>query len=458
MMAATALLATVLLWYAETVAFAWDEGFHLLAAQLIDHGQRLYIDFFFPQTPLNTYWNAAWMLVFGETWRTTHAVAALCTCTAAWMLARYLYTRAGAAAALCSLAVFGLNDLVVQFGGIGQAYGFCLLMLVCAFRCVIRAREEPGSLFAAGTGFFASAAAAASLLTAPAIPVFLLWLAFYTRNFWKLAIFLVAAVFPFLPLLAVGIQAPREVVFQIFKYNFSYRMVAWTHEALAENNAAVIQALIRSPDAIVLTALSIVCLSRRRWTPETVLCASLSAVMGLYIAAAHPTFARYFVFIVPFLTVLAIGGLQRLLPKRPALAAVLFTLLTLGALGRTLYNGRQSYGWKHIEEIARKVNEVTPPGAPVLADELVYFAARRTPPSGLEHQNSHKPLPLPPAFLKSLHVISQAELDNLTKAGKFSTVASCEDEDTVNELGLAKMYRHSADAGQCTVYWDLVRR
>ena len=397
------------------------------------------------------------MWAFGETWRTTHAMSALCTCAAAFLLAQFLYPRAGAAAAVCSLAVFGLNDLVVQFGGIGQAYGFCLLMLVCAFRCAVQAREESGCLYAAATGLFASAAAAASLLTAPAIPVFVLWLAFYTRNTRKMAAFLAAAVVPFLPVLVLSVQAPREVIFQIFQYNFSYRTAAWTQEALTENNAAVIQAVIRSPDAIALAALSVVGLLRLRRSAETVLCASLSIVLGFYIAAAHPTFARYFLFIVPFLTVLAIGGLQRLLPKRPTLAAALLTLVTLAALGRTLYNGRQSYGWKHIEEIARKVNEVTPPGAPVLADELVYFAARRTPPSGLEHQNSHKPLPLAPAFLAALHVIPQTELDRRTKAGMFSTVASCEDEETVDALGLPKMYRQHADAGQCTVYWDLVR-
>ena len=268
LLCATALLAAALLCYAETVAFAWDEGFHLLAAQLMDHGRRPYLDFFFPQTPLNTYWNAAWMWAFGETWRTTHAVAALCTCAAAWLLAQFLYPRAGAAAAGCSLAVFGLNDLVVQFGGIGQAYGFCLFMLVCAFRCAVKAREDSGPLFAAATGFFASAAAAASLLTAPAIPVFLIWLAFYTRNIRKMAAFLAATVVPFVPVLVLAVQSPRSVMFQIFQYNFSYRTAAWTPESLAENNAAVVQAVIRSPDAIALAILSIVGFARWRRTPE----------------------------------------------------------------------------------------------------------------------------------------------------------------------------------------------
>ena len=49
--------------YSLTWAFAWDEGFHILTAQLIKDGRLPYIDFFFPQTPLNAFWNAAWMLM-----------------------------------------------------------------------------------------------------------------------------------------------------------------------------------------------------------------------------------------------------------------------------------------------------------------------------------------------------------------------------------------------------------
>ena len=71
------MLAAGLLTYAETAAFSWDEGFHLLTAQLIKAGKRPYLDFVFSQTPLNAYWNAGWMRVFGDTWHTAHAVAAL---------------------------------------------------------------------------------------------------------------------------------------------------------------------------------------------------------------------------------------------------------------------------------------------------------------------------------------------------------------------------------------------
>ena len=75
-------LTAVLIVYARTRAFAWDEGFHLITAQLIKAGKRPYIDWVFSQPPLNAYWNALWMGIFGESWRVVHTVAALCTAVA----------------------------------------------------------------------------------------------------------------------------------------------------------------------------------------------------------------------------------------------------------------------------------------------------------------------------------------------------------------------------------------
>jgi len=67
--AAVVCIAAVMVTYARTFAFAWDEGYHLVAAWLIAHGKQPYIDFVFPQTPLNAYWNAILLRVFGMSWR-----------------------------------------------------------------------------------------------------------------------------------------------------------------------------------------------------------------------------------------------------------------------------------------------------------------------------------------------------------------------------------------------------
>jgi hypothetical protein len=123
-----ALFTAGLLVYSQTDAFAWDEGFHLLTAQLIKNGKRPYLDFFFPQTPLNAYWNAFWFRIFGDTWRTAHAVAALCTTAAILITGDYVHRRFPVvrwrfAGALIAIFAVGFNAMIVEFGTIGQAYG-----------------------------------------------------------------------------------------------------------------------------------------------------------------------------------------------------------------------------------------------------------------------------------------------------------------------------------------------
>src|SRR5262249_54232569 len=86
-------ISAALFAYSQTRAFAWDEGWHLLAAQLIGRGKRPYLDFVHSQTPLNAYWNAAWFRVFGDTWRTAHAVAAMMTTLGVLLMSRYLLRR-----------------------------------------------------------------------------------------------------------------------------------------------------------------------------------------------------------------------------------------------------------------------------------------------------------------------------------------------------------------------------
>src|SRR5271168_370226 len=90
---AVALMGAVLVAYSQTLSLTWDEGFHLVAAQLINAGKRPYVDFLFAQTPLNAYWNALWLRVFGQTWHTAHALAALESAAAVALTADYLFRR-----------------------------------------------------------------------------------------------------------------------------------------------------------------------------------------------------------------------------------------------------------------------------------------------------------------------------------------------------------------------------
>lgn len=224
-----------LLVYSQTMAFVWDEGFHILAAQLIDRGETPYIDFCFPQTPLNAYWNAGWMAIFGQSWRVTHVVAALEIVAAVFLLVDFIFARfpilrwrfAGALAAGFFVA---LSSILVQFGPCAQAYAFGMFFSVAAFRVTIGGAAKRSWLWPIGAGLLAGIAAGATLLTAPVAPVLLIWISLNHRNgnrWVKAAAYVAGVLIPFAPVFWLFTKAPRQVFFNVVQYQALYRRVNW---------------------------------------------------------------------------------------------------------------------------------------------------------------------------------------------------------------------------------------
>ncbi len=474
---AITLLSAGLLVYSQTRALAWDEGFHLLAAQLIKAGKTPYLDFCFPQTPLNAYWNAGWMRIFGDSWRAVHGLAALLTAGAIWLVADFVFVRFPVpnwrvATALTAALVISLNTLIVRFGTVGQAYGLCLFLMVASFRITIIAADRKGGLWAAAAGLLAGAAAGSSLLTAPVAPVLLLWMLLYNRTgsrLRKFAAFIGGVVVSSIPVLWLFVEAPRQVMFNLVQYHLLYRSVGWD-DALPHDLELIVSSL-DSAQALILGMLALAGLvftiksaQDRRWREELYLCCWLAVALALFLASAHPTFEMYFVLMVPFLGILASVGLyevsSRLAPQsRPFWPVLVVTALLCLALTHALYSRRDDYTWRDLEDVAAKVEQVTPPQAPILADEHIYFLTRRTPASGTEFPDSEK-LNLPPALAASLHILPRTELAKLVQARTFSTVETCndEDDDRFQILGLPEVYAQKAVVHDCTIFWDRLRQ
>src|SRR5262249_25063878 len=87
------ILVAGLVLFSQTWAWYGDEGFHLLASQLINSGKKPYVDFIFPQTPIWAYVDAGWMQIFGETWRSSHLLSALLTGGSIILSAGFVYRR-----------------------------------------------------------------------------------------------------------------------------------------------------------------------------------------------------------------------------------------------------------------------------------------------------------------------------------------------------------------------------
>ncbi len=460
--------------YSQTVGFVWDEGFHLLTAQLIDRGKTPYLDFCFPQTPLNAYWNAAWMQVFGQTWRVPHVLATLATAGAVFLTADFLFARFPVprwrfACALSAALFIGLNSQIVEFGTVGQAYGIGMFLIVAAFRACIAAVGRKSWLLAIVAGLLAGAAAGCSLLTAPVTPLLLIWILLYNRignRSSKVAAFVIGALIPFAPVFWLFAKAPRRVLFNVVQYQALYRRVNWN--GATPHDVDVLSSWLDSTQALFLGLLAIAgllfLLKKNGWDPvrrrEFSLCAWLSLALVAYIAIAHPTFQRYFVFAVPFVTALATLGLysvgSRLTsPDRPLLPTLIVTTLVTLYLAKALFDDRDAVTWHDYEQIARKVDQVTPPNGTLYADELVYFATKRPPPSGMEFSYAHK-LQLSRAQEALYHIVSERELTEQVKAGKFDTVETCND-DRIDQMDLPNIFPHKTDIGDCSIFWGKVK-
>lgn len=459
-LAALAPLVALHLWYSQTRAFSWDEAYHLLAAQLIAHGKRPYLDFCFPQPVLNTYWNAAWMRVLGESWHAIHAVAALLVCAAAWLISGYARERfpdadARLRVSLAVLTVAGLDVLIVQYGSVGQAYALALVMIVAAFRLAVKAAESESVWLAACAGLAAGCGAASTLLTAPVGGVLLIWIVACNRagNRWRKAAALIAGeAAAFLPVAWLFVQNPSVTWFNLIEYELLYRQVEW--EGAYAHDARIWISWLDSSHGVTIAVLAVAGFAfirfRSAWTgsqrSELYLCAWLAAALLIHISQAHPTFAQYYMLAVPFLAVMAAAAIYAL---RTRWAAIGLAVLMAGGLAKTIAE-EYAYTWRDFAPLARKVDELAPGGAPILADEQIYFLTRRTPPSGMELNDSHK-LDFPSGRAAALHLVSEAEIVRRIQRREFALVESCGEYEEFDEAA-EKAYREKIPVGNCWIF------
>jgi hypothetical protein len=477
-----------LLVFSQSAAWGGDEAFHLLAAQLILAGKTPYLDFFYQHAPLFIYLEAGWMSIFGDTWRSAHVLSALLTGGCIFLVADYVYRRIPRpcwrlpCAAAASVLV-GLHSLVIQQGSIGQAYGLCLFLNFVAFRLVIAAALQPGYKLPMLAGLCSGAAGASLLLAAPVSPLMLLWMVRHNKTctrarkaFW----FLGGASVPFLPLLWLASQGPHQVLFDVVEYHLFYRQ-AGHDDILLHNFKALhgaLAAVLTSLQGLVLFPLAtagLICVAEpdnetSRLKAELHLCAWLVVGLGIYLCTASPTYAWYFVLLIPFLGILAAMGIYSIGTRlgrsaKPVCLVLPVVGLFLVGLARAAYleRGHLYLHWPTIDAIAREVNLVTPPDELVYAHEGIYFAARRLPPSGLENTHALR-LDLPSAFASSLHVVRPSQVDEWLAEGRFATVWIEVGDARIKALGLDRMYKNCKkmdgqiyhNVEDLCILWDVV--
>jgi hypothetical protein len=264
----------------------------------------------------------------------------------------------------------------------------------------------------------------------------------------------------FAPVFRLLVLGPRQTWFNLIEYHTLFRRLYWPETT--QHDLEVLTSWIDSGPALLTGLLAIAglwtvarspqCSSERKG--EFYLCAWLSAAIAFEAGLAHPTFPRYFALAMPFLAILTAAGVYA--AKLQASARVPITALALllsVGLARSVYDRRRTEdSWSAYERLARKVDEVTPRGAPVLAEEPIYFLTRRTPPSGFELYYTHK-IDVPASERALLHVVTEEEIRRMVRANVFATVYTC-DADQVQAYGLRELYSRSVEMDDCTIFWD----
>jgi hypothetical protein len=190
-----------------------------------------------------------------------------------------------------------------------------------------------------------------------------------------------------------------------------------------------------------------------------ILCICICVAVGLQNGVAHPTFIQYFLPMTPAATILATLGLYALAIRidvvdRPGrLIAALTCVFVLG-LGRGLFDDRDSYTFHKLQEVAKKVEEVTPRNGTLLAEEQIYFITHRPAPPGIEFGFAHK-LDLGAERNALLHIIPKKEMEARISARAYETDAICDDTDEVDRVDGLGLYAQKSDFGECTVFWSL---
>ena len=412
------------------------------------------------------------MRILGGSWRVPHFFAALFTIGAVLLIADYVLRRFPvrgwrAGGAIAAALGIGLNGAVFEYGSL-QAYGICLFGLAAGFRLAVRAVDRDGWLPSAGAGFCAGVAAASSLLSAAAAPVLLFWMVFYNRagSRWKtLVAFSLGMSVPFAPVFWLFARGPRQTWFNLFRYHVFFRRLYWLETT--RHDLEILTSWIDNGQALMLGLLALggpgYVVRQSAWPPalkaEFYLCGWLAAALSAEVGRAHPTFARYFLLTVPFLAILAVAGLYAVSrafeTDRPLWPVLVVAVLSALGLGRTLYELRDLDTWRNYQRLAAKVDQVTPPNAPMFALEPLYFLTQRRPPPGYEVYYTHL-VNLPPAEAALMHILNQAEVKRQVKSGMFATAYSC-DEDDIADYGLKTLYKQHVELESCTIFWDRSR-
>jgi 4-amino-4-deoxy-L-arabinose transferase-like glycosyltransferase len=376
------------LWLCCNRLIALDEGFYVIAAQLISHGKIPYTDFFYPQAPILPYLYAGWMQIFGYDWYAARALAALFSSGIVFVLYLLLKERYGRLIAFLGALCLALNAMFWPWMLVVKTYAPATFFLLLAYYLVTSARSQQRLLIA---GISIGLGIGCRLYLAALVPLFLV-LFLKDRAFFKS--FLVGGFLTSLPFIALAAFDWPAFWYNNMGYHLSRSPGSFSRSLpqkwdIVANLFGITPTLnIERWGLPVFTWLATLNIARTLLSQRAPsLAAGIIIVLGCVSLLPQPTYDQYFCIIVPFIIIEAIACLQWMQRLCPApklavgalsvcLALALFLLpdqitrYTQTGVGVTgIQNRQEAQIWQipAIQTVRDEVNAVTQPGTEVLA-------------------------------------------------------------------------------------------
>lgn len=304
-----------------------DEGYYLLAAQLVSRGGVPYRDFFYPQAPLLPYAYGGWLWAFGESWHVGRALSVTAAVTLGVFLYRHVrWLGASAAAAGLAMALYTFSSLSFGWLPTVKTYAVSALFLFGAYVVVAQAGWNAGIARYGAAGALFGLAVGTRLMLAASLPAFVFGLltpnAEGRRRGPPALAFVGAAAAAWSVNVVFMLPDPDRFWFN----NLGFHSIRSSRPGLFGHLGDKVRVLVelfdpRNVDAaasvqfaiLVGLVLGTVITGASRPVRLAIAIAACVAVVSLL---PNPALSQYFVVTVPFLVVAAVPALGRLSPAR----------------------------------------------------------------------------------------------------------------------------------------------
>lgn len=292
-----------------------DEGFYLLAAELVTQGSKPYLDFFYPQAPYQPYFIASWFQLFGASWLSARWFSAIIFALLGLLVFARLRKSCSWPAALVGLLLLNTSTLTLNWLLTIKNYGLPTLFLFASYYLLV---FSPNRWRYFWSGLFLALAIGCRSYVAVLAPLCLLIIFFRNRQLF--IPFLVGGIIGLTPMLALFCLDPGKFWFN----NLGYHLLrsGLTPTKAIEQKLLILQGLLglrpsmkfvslQIPILLWISIFSLILMVIKRCRFDW----SILFITALLIISLTPTptLVQYFVILVPFLitiTVLLIDQLR----------------------------------------------------------------------------------------------------------------------------------------------------